>query len=208
MRKYEDQKIARSHAYELKDNPMKRFSAFLTPVFSFILIAYGCVVLGPSEADVIDAMEASLRSFQASMHKQNLELHETYANAVDLAFINGDRSLLHNMSVMMKDSKVFVSGECVFAEYQDTQSEYLINGNIAYHLKFPRSFNPRGGSGRVNGKITLAGGRVEKLDYSFSVNSNGVFEDFTVTVNGKNMDMTKYQNQINFIKFMKLPTLG
>jgi hypothetical protein len=208
MRKYEDQKIPRPHVNGLKDNSMKRFSAFFIPVFSFIFAAYGCGVLGPSEADVIDAVEASLRSFQASLHKQNLELHETYANAVDLAFINGDRSLLHNMSVMMKDSKVFVSGECVFAEYRDAQSEYRINGNIAYHLKFPRSFNPRGGSGRINGKITLTGSRVEKLDYSFSVNSNGVFEDFTVTVNGKNMDMTKYQNQINFIKFLKLPKLG
>lgn len=208
MRKYEDQKIVRSHVSAPEDNSMKKFSVFFVSVFLFTLLSYSCVVLGPSEADVLDAMEASLRSFQASMHKQNLELHETYANAVDLAFINGDRSLLHNMSVMMKDRKVFISGECVFAEYQDAQSAYRINGNIAYHLKFPRSFNPQGGSGRVNGKITLTGGRVEKLDYSFSINSNGVFEDFLVTVNGKNMDMTKYQNQINFIKFMKPPTLG
>ncbi len=187
---------------------MKRYRMCLAPVFIFILVSYSCILLGPSEDDVIAAMEASMRSFQASMIKENLELHETYANAVDVAFINGDRSLLHNMSVMLKDRKVFISGECVFAKYVDTVSKYYINGNIAYHLKFPKSFNPMAGSGRVNCKITLKGGRVETLEYFFSINNNGVFEEFKVMANGKDIDMKKYQNELNFIKFMKPIRLG
>lgn len=187
---------------------MKRNMVWVTPVFIFILSVYGCAFLGPSDDDVIDAMEASIRSFQASMIKENLELHETYANAVDLAFINGDRSLLHNMSVMLKDRRIFISGECIFAEYADTASEYHINGNIAYHLNFPKNFNPIGGSGKVNGNITLTGGRIETLEYFISINDNGVFEEFAVMANGKKIDMTRYRNELNFIKFMQPLRLG
>ena len=176
--------------------------------FTLILAIYGCAILGPSEADVLTALEASMRSFQASMAKENLELHEEYANAWDLAFINGDRSLLHNMSVMVKDRKVFISGECVFAEHRDTDTQYYINGNISYHLNFPRDFNPKAGSGKVTCKIMLKGGRIEKLEYHFTINSNGVFDEFAVNANGKNIDMRKYQKELNFIKFMQPLTLG
>lgn len=187
---------------------MKKGNVFFAQIFILILGIYGCTFLGPSEADVLTALEASMRSFQASMVKENLELHEEYANAVDLAFINGDRSLLHNMSVMLKDKKVFISGECIFAEYEDTQTKYHINGNISYHLKFPRNFNPKAGSGKVTCKIILKGGRVEKLEYFFNINTNGVFDELAVTANGKNIDMKKYQKELNFIKFMQPLTLG
>jgi hypothetical protein len=187
---------------------MKKGSVFIAQIFIIILCVYGCAFLGPSEADVLTALEASMRSFQASMLKENLELHEEYANAVDLAFINGDRSLLHNMSVMLKDKKVFISGECIFAEYEDTQTNYHINGNISYHLKFPRNFNPKAGSGKVTCKIILKGGRVEKLEYVFTINTNGVFDEFAVNANGKNIDMRKYQEELNFIKFMQPLTLS
>jgi hypothetical protein len=186
---------------------MKKGNLFFTQIIILILGIYGCAFLGPSEADVLTALEASMRSFQASMMKENLELHEEYANAVDLAFINSDRSLLHNMSVMLKDRKVFISGECIFAEYEDTQTKYYINGNISYHLKFPRNFNPKAGSGKVTCKIILKGGRVEKLEYFFTINTNGVFDEFAVTANGKNIDMKKYQKELNFIKFMQPLTL-
>ena len=177
-------------------------------VLSIFLSTYGCAFLGPSEADVLTALEASIRSFQASMLKENLELHEKYANAVDIAFINGDRSLLHNMSVMRKDRKIFISGECIFAEYEDTQTKYYINGNISYHLKFPGDLNAKAGSGKVTCKINLKGGRIENLKYVFTINSNGVFDEFAVIANGKNIDMRKYQQQLNFLKFMQPLTRG
>ena len=187
---------------------MKKVKLCITQILVLILSVYGCAFLGPSEADVLTALEASMRSFQASMLKENLELHEEYANAVDLAFINGDRSLLHNMSVMLKDKKVFISGECIFAEYKDTETKYHINGNISYHLKFPRNFNPKAGSGKVTCKVILKGGRVENLEYFFTINPNGVFDEFAVTANGKKLDMRKYQKELNFIKFMQPLTLG
>jgi len=187
---------------------MKKGPLLFTQLIVLILSIYGCAFLGPSEADVLTALEASMRSFQASMIKENLELHEKYANAVDLAFINGDRSLLHNMSVMFKDRKVFISGKCIFAEYEDTHTKYYINGNISYHLKFPKDFNPKAGSGKVSCKIILKGGRVENLEYVFNINTNGVFDEFAVTANGQNIDMRKYKQELNFIKFMQPLTLG
>ena len=187
---------------------MRNGHGLLSLILTLFLSTYGCGILGPSEADVLTALEASIRSFQASMEKDNLELHEEYANAVDLAFINGDRSLLHNMSVIVKDKKVFISGECIFAEYEDTQTKYYINGNISYHLKFPRDLNARAGSGKVTCKIKLKGGRIENLNYVFTINTNGVFDEFAVMANGKNIDMKKYQQQLNFIKFMQPLTRG
>jgi len=112
------------------------------------------------------------------------------------------------MSVMFKDRKVFISGKCIFAEYEDTHTKYYINGNISYHLKFPKDFNPKAGSGKVSCKIILKGGRVENLEYVFNINTNGVFDEFAVTANGQNIDMRKYKQELNFIKFMQPLTLG
>jgi hypothetical protein len=190
---------------------MRKVNGFLPLILTLFLSTYGCALLGPSEADVLTALEASIRSFQASMVKENLELHEVYDNAVDIAFINGDRSLLHNMSVMRKDKKIFISGECIFAEYVDIPTQYYINGNISYHLRFPRNLeaeNAKAGSGKVTCKIILKGGRIENLNYVFTINTNGVFDEFAVAANGKNIDMRKYRQQLNFIKFMQPLTRG
>jgi len=54
---------------------MKKGPLLFTQLIVLILSIYGCAFLGPSEADVLTALEASMRSFQASMIKENLELH-------------------------------------------------------------------------------------------------------------------------------------
>ncbi len=187
---------------------MRKYEVLFGSLFFLVLSVVACGLFQLSDEDVIVAMEASMRGFTVSMNKENLEIHETYANAVDLAFINRDRSLLHNMSVMLKDKKVFISGKCIFAEYEDNASKYQINGNLIYNLNFPENFDPKGGSGKVNCNITLRGGRIEVLDYNFHINKNGEFEEFKVTANGKDFNIKKYHNTLNFLPNMKSLTLG
>ena len=192
----------------LTDIFMRKYMVLFGVVSILVSWMVACGFLWLSDEDVIAAMEASMRGFQVSMKKQNIELHETYANAVDLAFINNDRSLLHNMSVMLKDKKIFISGKCIFAEYEDNDSKYQINGTLTYYLNLPGNFNAHGGSGNVNCNITLKGGRIEVLEYQFRINKNGEFEEFNVTANGKNFDIKKYHNTLNFFQDMKSLTLG
>jgi hypothetical protein len=187
---------------------MIKFKVLFVAVLIFVLWNVGCRFFWLSDEDVIAAMQASMRGFQLSMKKQNIELHVTYSNAVDLAFINNDRSLLHNMSVMLKGKKVYISGKCIFAEYEDIASRYQINGNLTYYLNLQGNFNPKGGTGKVNCNITLKGGRIDVLEYNFRINKNGEFEEFNVTANGKNFDIKKYHKTLNFFQDMKSFTLG
>ena len=156
----------------------------------------------PSSDDVLVAMEASLRSMNHSMQKQYLKLHETYGWGAYLSYINEDHSLLHTVKVAVDDISVSISGECIFADYQDKVSPYALNGDLSYSLKLPRSFNPKSGSGDVRCQLDLLGGSVRHLRYDFAISPNGQFTQFNVAANGKSIDMRRYQDALNFMKYI------
>jgi hypothetical protein len=161
----------------------------------------GCS-LNPSSDDVLVAMEASLRSMNQSMQTQHLKIHETYGWGAYLSYVNEDHSLLHTVKVAVDDNSVSISGECIFADYQDTVSPYALNGDLSYQLKLPRNFNPTAGSGDVRCTLALAGGKVKNLQYNFRISPNGQFTRFDVAANGKSMDMSRYRQALNFMKYI------
>jgi hypothetical protein len=161
----------------------------------------GCS-LNPSSDEVLVAMEASLRSMNQSMQKQHLKIHETYGWGAYLSYTNEDYSLLHTVKVTVDDISVRISGECIFADYQDTVSPYALNGDLSYRLKLPRNFNPNAGSGDVRCTLTLDGGKVKNLQYSFAISPNGQFTQFNVAANGKSIDMSRYREALNFMKYI------
>lgn len=169
-------------------------------ILSFITVLGGC--FGPSGDEVVTAMEASLRSMQASMAGENLRLHERYDQAADMSFVNDDYTLLHTVKVAAENAKVIISGECIFAAYKDDMTRYTMNGSMTYQLRLPKNFDGRAGSGEVTCKLALIGGRIKELEYFFSIAPNGQFRELTVSVNKKKFDMSQYKDALNFMQYI------
>jgi len=181
---------------------MNNVTIRLKQVLILFFIVFLSACFGPSEDEVVTAMEASLRSMQVSMAGENLKLHERYDEAADMSFVNDDYTLLHTVKVTAKDDMVIISGECIFGAYKDDVTRYTMNGSMTYQLKLSKNFEGRTGSGEVTCKLVLIGGRIKELEYFFSIAPNGQFRELTVSANKKKIDMSQYKDALNFMHYI------
>lgn len=181
--------------------PVSVRRAFLYSGALLTLVAFACQPQ-ISEEEVLGVMEASLRSMQSSMNKENLKLHERYDNAADMSFINDDHSLLHTLKVNRERGRFQIAGECLFADYRDEALVYPMNGKLTYRLNVPQGFKAAGSYGMVEGKLNPQGGRIKEVEYEFQINEKGQFVTFDVKANGRPMDMKQYQGVLNLMQFV------
>lgn len=166
-------------------------------IFSFLS---GCDLFGPSEKDVKHALEAIFRAFEDSTQQDQPEVRNVYSNAADFIFRNEEESLIHEMSVLIDEGKIMVTGNCVITDHEDPVSKYNISGQLDYHVTFRQGNSQEVGSGTMNGELTLAGGKVQTLEFSFNLGNRGEMEDFLVTANGKNIDFAREEKAFNFLR--------
>ena len=160
----------------------------------------GCNLFGPSQQDVIEALDATMRAFADSVDEQTPEVENAYSNAIDLVFTSDDESLIHQMNVLVNDDEISVYGDCEISEFEDYDSEYMISGNLAYELLFPRSRFPNSGYGIMEGKVTLTGGKVETIEFSLTMDEGGVVNEFLVSANGKQIDLSEQESIYNLFR--------
>jgi len=170
----------------------------LVVVVSLCCLA-GCNFGGPSEDEVAQALDAAMRAFADSVEEKTPEVEESYSNAVDLVFRNDDESLVHQMNVLVNDADVTVYGDCAISEYEDYDSAYLISGKLVYELLFPRG-RTDAGFGIMEGEFTLIGGKVETIEFSLSVDEDGELEEFLISANGKEMDLSRQESLYNLFR--------
>lgn len=168
----------------------------------FSMIIGGCRSGRVTDDDVLVAIEASMRGFDASINEENLNVHNARKNSIDRSFINSDHTLVLNLNITKNDTLVSVSGDCLFADYQDQQSAYRLTGNLNYQLSFPISLKPEAGSGEVICKLGLTGGKIKVLEYHFIIDAAGQFSTFAVLANGRPVNMSRYKNALNFMRYM------
>jgi hypothetical protein len=172
-------------------------TAFAVVVSIFCLA--GCNLGGPSEKEVVQALDAAMRAFADSVEEKTPEVEESYSNAVDLVFRNDDESLIHQMNVLLNDEDVTVYGDCKISEYEDYDTEYLISGKLVYELLFPRGRSDAG-FGIMEGELTLIGGKVETIEFSLSTDEDGDLEEFQISANGKEIDLTQEESMYNLFR--------
>ena len=179
---------------------MKRFLIGITAVALSLCCLAGCNLGGPSKKEVTAALDAAMRAFTESVDEQTPEIENAYSNALDMIFRNEDESLIHHMNVMVSDEDVTVYGDCEIEEYQDYDSDYLISGKLNYELLFPRNGFPNGGFGIMEGELTLSGGKGETIEFSISVDEDGELEEFLVSANGKDIDLSEQDSLDTFLR--------
>ena len=174
---------------------MKKYMIVFALLGILTALFCGCRYTGPSDKEVFDAMEAVMRGFQASMTKDTLEINNEYANAADGVFRSEDDSVITNMTVLMNEGVFHVYGNCLFSDYQDHTSKYLLNGELIYNVKYRGTFNAAAGFGEMSCSVDLTGGQIETLEFSFIIGERGQLEEFLVTAN--DMDVTiKKENSL------------
>ena len=162
---------------------IKRLAAIL--IFSFLT---GCNLFGPSEKEVKEAMDAVFRAFEESTSQDEPEARNVYSNAADFIFQNQDESLVHEMSVLFDEGKLSITGSCVLNDYEDSLSQYYISGALDYKVIIRKGGSTSVGTGSMSGEITLSGGRVQTMEFSFDIGSQGELENFLISANGKNVE--------------------
>ena len=177
---------------------IKYLKTVLAVVVSIFFLA-GCNFGGPSEKEVVQALDAAMRAFTESVEQKTPEVEESYSNAVDLVFRNDDESLVHQMNVLVNDADVRVYGDCKISEYEDYDSAYLISGKLVYEMLFPGGRTDIG-FGVMEGEFTLAGGKVETIEFSLSVDEDGELEEFLISANGKEVDLSRQESLYNLFR--------
>lgn len=167
---------------------MKKYLMFFALVNLIAAVFCGCRYNGPSDKEVFDAMEAVMRGFQSSMTQDTLQINNEYANAADGVFRSEDDSVVTSMTVLMNEGVFHVYGNCLFSDYQDDASNYLLNGELIYNVKYRGAFQADAGFGEMSCSVELSGGQIETLEFSFIIDERGKLEKFLVSAN--DMDIT------------------
>ena len=178
---------------------MKKLFTNIMAVALSLFFLTGCNLGGPSKKEVTAALDAAMRAFTESVEEKTPEVENAYSNALDLIFRNDDQSLVHHMNVLVSDEDVTLYGDCDLEEYQDYDSDYLISGKLVYELLFPRSGFPNAGFGIMEGELTMSGGKVETIEFSLSVDEDGQLEEFLVSANGKDIDLSEQDSLYNLL---------
>ena len=154
-----------------------------------IFAVCGCRLTGPSDREIMEAMEAVMRGFETSMNEDTLEINNAYANAADAVFRNEDHSAVTKMTALMNENQLHVYGNCLFSEYQDASSDYLLSGELTYNLKSIGSSNSNAWYGDMGCTVELSGGNIQTLEFSFSLDEDGNFIEYMITANDIDIDM-------------------
>ncbi len=179
---------------------MREFVTNTMAVVLSLCCLAGCNLGGPSKKEVTAALDAAMRAFSESVEEKTPEVENAYSNALDLIFRNDDNSLIHHMNVLVSDEDVTVYGDCEIEEYEDYDSEYRISGKLVYELLFPRNSFPSAGFGIMEGELTLSGGKVQTIEFSLSVDEDGQLEEFLVSANGKDIDLSEQDSMYNLLR--------
>ena len=179
---------------------MKKFMFHFAVMCLIVFTFCGCRLYGPSDKEVFEAMEAVMRGFQSSMDQQSLEIDSAYVNAADAVFRNEDDSVVTKMTVLMNEGVFHIYGRCIFSDYQDESSDYLMNGELIYNVKFQGGFHANEGFGEMGCVVELSGGKIETLEFSFFINEDGEMEEFLVTANEMDIELQKEDNLYDLFK--------
>jgi hypothetical protein len=165
-----------------------------------IILAFcSCRLTGPTDRDVFEAMEAVMRGFETSMDQDTLEISDAYSNAADAVFRNEDDSVVTNMTALINDNRLHVYGTSLFSEYHDTSSNYRLNGEFIYNIKSAGSYNSANWFGEMGCTVELSGGKIETLEFTFIIAETGEFEEFFITANDIEIDVTQEDSLIDIL---------
>ena len=179
---------------------MKKFLTCFFVILLIMVVAHGCKMFGPSEKDVVEAMQAVMRGFEESMNEDNMEIEDAYSNAADAVFRNEDDSVITSMTMIINDNQMHVYGKSTFYEYLDSSTDYQMDGEFNYNIKSVGSYSSGAWFGEMDCSVELIGGKIETLEFSFVLDEDGEVEEYYISANDVELDMNKQNNVIDMLE--------
>jgi hypothetical protein len=178
-------------------NYVSIISLFILP---FVLLA-GCN-MGPTKGETEQVFEATLTSFKSSidyLHEQvNIQVNGFYANGADFVLENKEGSVVTAVILFERENEVQIYGNSTIANYEDPESDYIINGELTYSFWYP-NHSLDNAYGEISGSVDLSGGKIESLEFSVSTDLNGNGE-YEITANNYPVDV---HNSDSFSKMLE-----
>lgn len=146
------------------------------------VFCFGCDLL-TSQKDIIRSIYTVMRGWEESTRSVEPQVINEYANATDLKFTSNDETLVNRMNILVKnDHTILASGKCFFSGYEDPYSGYTVEGELAYDCeRSDKDYT----SCEFSCNAQLDGGKVNQLDFSLELDSEGMLKVASVTANGK-----------------------
>jgi len=179
---------------------MKKNLFYFALIVLVVFAVGGCRLTGPSERDVFEAMQAVMSGFEASMDQDTLEINDTYANAAEGVFRNEDDSVVTNVAFIVNEGNFQVYGNSIFSEYRDDSSDYHLSGEFTYNLKTIKANRGNNWYGDMGCSVELSGGKIETLEFSFSVDEDGMFDEYFITANDVEIDLTQEDGLLDILE--------
>ncbi len=171
-------------------------------VVLFVGMLSGC---GPSPKEVMSAIDALDRGFDATM-KDGVkpEVHSEYINKADVTYTSEDKTIVHNMVLFFDTDteELKVTGDCTFTDYQDATSGYTVNGTMKYTVYGDTKANDDSMYGDVDSRFSFDGGKIKELNFTVSSSEGGV-EKYTMTANGKKIDIESWDKMFNMFDSLR-----
>lgn len=139
-------------------------------LFVMLCCIAGCGLFGPSDDDVIAAVDPALSAFSSlSIEEDDLISQLQYQDTAELSYENVYQTVMQNLTFHLDKAEMFLScnGVCTLDSYYDEKTGYMISGTIEYNWK-----------GHIENQSDLTGEMVFKMEYS-----GGPVESVTFSIN-------------------------
>lgn len=168
-----------------------------------ITAGFRCGLVGPTDREISNAIEAVMRGVQYSAKKENIEVRQEFVNSADISFTNDEKTISHDLHILInEDNSANLSGECKLEEYSDTKSNYSMTGSFSYDLVFPDASNSDKAYGGINLEMDYSGGRIEFIDLYVTIDKQGKIEEAYVNANGFERDFSRKDKINTFFKYL------
>lgn len=127
-------------------------------LFVMLCCIAGCGLFGPSDKDVIAAVDPAISAFVSlGVEDEDLVSQLQYQDTAELSYENEYQTVMQQMTFHLDRAEMFLScsGVCTLDDYYDEETGYLMSGTIKYDL-----------SGHIENQADLTMEMVFKMEYA------------------------------------------
>lgn len=146
-------------------------------LFVMLCCIAGCGLFGPSDDDVIAAMNPAMAAFMSlNVEDDDLTSQLQYQDTAKLTYENEFETVMQQMTFQLDRAEMFLSlnGVCTLDDFYDEKTGYLMSGTIEYDL-----------SGHIENQADLTMEMVFKMEYTGGPVESITFSADDQTIEGR-----------------------
>ena len=155
---------------------------------ALLLIANSCSLMGPSDQDVVEALDPVLEGFMSVPIFQQGAVDEfEYMDSVDRMNSNDNETISQNVTYIVDSdaNQLFCEGVCIFKDYIENRSGYKISGTVNYMMEGEISPKNENITAEYIFDLQYENGKIQSIAFSLNYVPGQPVELTEILVNGK-----------------------